>query len=37
MIGANRVAATGRAEYSTLNPDDLHGVARLAETRPSRS
>jgi hypothetical protein len=35
MIGANRVAAT--AAPSTPQPDDLRGVARLAETRPSRS
>jgi hypothetical protein len=35
MIGSNRVAATDRAEYP--EPDDLRGVTRLAETRPSRS
>jgi hypothetical protein len=35
MIGANRVAGPGRAEYP--EPDDLRGVTRLAETRPSRS
>jgi hypothetical protein len=33
MIGANRVAATGRAEYP--EPDDLRGVTRLAEPLPA--